>query len=222
MGLINTLFYLEANGDFVVNKPEAKKIKEYAILFKRDKELDGSNSRLACNEMYMIYLIHDVRSAYYNLDYNTKFEKAKEDVKIHERWKPDVAWLAACEKYKEDFQLTAAGKAFITAERAYYSMTTDVAEMQEEIIEHKVLLSKVLKKVKSLGTRSDDITTVTLINESTALMREITNVQKEMYNIIKTFEQLGKTVKELATKFVEEGGNLKIPVGGGTLGNREE
>ncbi len=226
MSGFNTLFLLNTHGELEVNKPEARKIKEYATLFIRDRssvgDADGRKKLVSCAEIYYIYLIYDVRSPYYNLPLIEKKKKAKVDAKLAKNWVEDEAIELAIERYKEDFKLTASGKAYAVAERAYHAQASDTELLQEELLNLRGLLESILKKINNKAVAPNDIEVTTRINEISAIMNQMTSTQKAIFENIKTFTTLGKAVKDLAAAFIEEGGNLKTPVGGGTLGNREE
>lgn len=223
MSAINALFMLNSSGNFEVNKVEAKTTPEYEVLFKRDThspgDSDGRKKLIACAEIYYIFLLEDIRSAYYNLPLEERKIKAKEIAKLPEKWKEDAAIKDARNRYKKDFELTASGKAYVTAEKAYYTIATDVQDMQEELVELKALLNTKLKKLKDKGLGETDL--VSVAKETNAIIKEILINQKEVMKNITDFAKLGKQVKELAATFIEEGGSVNIPVGGGTLGNRE-
>lgn len=226
MSALNVLFTVDSEGNFLVNRPEAKKIKEFALLFDRDKgsegDSDGKKKRIANAEIFMIYLICDVRSSIYNLPYDERLIEAKKISCINERWKVDKQWLEAIEKYKEFFELSSSGKGYAVAERAYYSFTRDTFEMQEELNACKGLLNDVIKRLKKINNKGEEDTILlNNLNDALSCMNEINKIQKDMIGNIKNFSSLDDMVKTLASKFVEEGGQLKIKVGGGQIGNRE-
>ena len=229
MAEVQTLFVINPSGELEVNKPEARKIFEYDVLFKRDKgaagigDPTGSKKVIACAEIYYIYLVYDVRSPYYNLSIEERKVKAREDAKLPDKWKEDKELELAVERYKQDFKLTAAGKAYSVAERAYHTMATDTEDLQDNIITLKGLLKKVMVKLEAKGpAQLGEIELTNTANQANAIIAEIAKTQKAIIDNIKQFAPLGNTVKELAAKFAEEGGSMKVPVGGGRLGNREE
>ena len=226
MSSFNTLFVLNTSGELEVNKPEARKIKEYADLFARDRsspgDADGRKKFVSCAEIYYIYLVYDIRSIYYNYPLEIKKDKAKQDAKLSKQWKEDEVVERAIARYKDDFKLTSSGSAYAVAERAYYTQTRDTELLQDEILNLKELLDGILKRIKLKPVTPNDLEATTRINEVVAIIKEIASTQKLIFDNIKTFSPLSKSVKELAAAFMEEGGNLKTPVGGGTLGNREE
>lgn len=229
MADVQTLFVLNPSGELEVNKPEARRILEYEVLFKRDKgaagigDPTGSKKVIACAEIYYIYLVYDVRSPYYNLPIEERKLKAREDAKLPDKWKEDKELEKAVERYKQDFKLTAAGKAYSVAERAYHTMATDTEDLQDNIIALKGALKKVMVKLEAKGpAQLGEIELTNTANQANAIILEIAKTQKAVIDNIKQFAPLGNTVKELAAKFAEEGGSMNIPVGGGRLGNREE
>jgi hypothetical protein len=229
MSSSQTLFTLNNSGELEVNKPEARSILEYEVLFKRDKggaitgDNNGSKKFLACAEIYYIYLVHDVRSPYYNLSLIEKKKKAREDAKLPDRWKEDKELDAAVARYKEDFKLSSAGKAFVVAERAYHTMGTDTEDLQDGVIVLKETLKNIMRKVSAKGpAQLGEIELINATSEANAVILEISKTQKAIIDNIKQFASLGDTVKVLAAKFAEEGGSMRTPVGGGQLGNREE
>ena len=223
MSSYNALFALNKTGELEVNKPEAKSIEEFKVLFDRDKgskgDLSGAKKALACAELHYIYLTTDVRSIYYNLPLLERKPLAIKDAKLPSNWREDKELINATEKYKEMFSLTAAGNAYITAEKAYFTITRDTAELQEELIELKSLLQSVSKRTKA--KRVGDTEVMTAASEAIAIISAMAKIQKDIIANIKTFSDLGNSVKILAAKFIEEGGNMKVPVGGGEIGNRE-
>lgn len=223
--MINTLFILSVDGELEVSKPEAKSIPAYKALFDRDKgsigDSDGRKKRIACAEIKYIYLVYDVRSIYYNLPLNEKKSKARANVGLPDNWKEDEVLEIAKEQYLADFQLTGAGKAYFVAERGYHSLASDCALIQDTIVELKALLIsrvKTLESNKKLGA----VELQTVVEETNNVMSEIVKLQDNLMKNIEKFDKIGQTVKQLAAKFAEEGGNLRTPVGGGELGNREE
>lgn len=223
---LSVLFMMNEHNDLVVNKAEAKKIKEYATLFARDKGSTGDSvgklKLVACAEIYYIYLVYDVRSIYYNLPLDERKMNAKRDSKLPSNWKEDEELNAAVIRYKEDFKLSATGKAYVSAERAYYSICSDTEDLQDNIIELKALMKVRLNKLTADKNKPTDLEAVTITKEVGNIMAEIIKNQEAIIKNVKTYSALGNTVKELATKFVTEGGNLRMVVGGGVLGNREE
>lgn len=224
---VNVLFMLNSDRELEVNKLEAKKIKEYAVLFNRDKgsigDSEGRKKLIATAEIFYIYLVYDVRSIYYNLPIDYRKKKAIEDAGLPPTWKEDKEVLAAIERYKEDFKLTSAGLAYAVAEKAYHSTARDTQELQEELMELKELAKHFIAKTKGQTIHEGNKIELTdTVSQITAILSEITKVQKQVLDNIKTFSSLGNTVKELAAKFTEEGGSLRTPVGGGEIYNREE
>ena len=224
----NTLFAINSFGDFEINKVEAKKIEEYNALLVRDKggiykgDYDGRHKMKASMEIYYIYLVYDPRSLYYNLPVNERKLKARKDCKLPDNWKEDDLVLAAIVRYQYDFKLTAAGQAYIVAEKAYYTIAKDTEEIQDELTNLKQLLKTVSNKLQVGGpTKLGEGELTTLAHQVNAILGKISKTQKDIMTNISGFPKLQQTVKELATKFADEGGSMKIPVGGGTVGNRE-
>lgn len=229
MSITQALFALNSSGQLEVNKPEVRSILEYEVLFKRDKggaftgDSTGSKKFLACAEIYYIYLVYDVRSPYYNLSLTDKKKKAREDAKLPDKWREDKELEAAIVRYKEDFKLSSAGKAYTVAERAYHTMGTDTEDLQDGIIVLKETLKNIMRKISAKGpTQLGEVELINMSTQANAIILEITKTQKAIIDNIKQFAPLGDTVKVLAAKFAEEGGSMKTPVGGGQLGNREE
>ncbi len=224
----NVLFIINTSGDFEINKVEAKRIEEYNALIIRDKggvfkgDYDGRRKLVASSEIYYIYLVYDPRSIYYNLPINERRLKARKDAELPEKWKEDELVLAAIVRYQYDFKLSAAGQAYVVAEKAYHTIAKDTEELQDDLINIKQILRSLSRKLETKGPTSlgegELITTTQQIN---AIIGEISKTQKDILTNISGFAKLQATVKELATKFADEGGSMKIPVGGGTVGNRE-
>lgn len=230
MSAFNTLFVLNSYGELEINKLEVRKIPEYDILFKRDRGSDGdyngSKKLIACAEIYYIYLVYDVRSIYYNLPLEQRKLKAIKDCKFKDTWKETKELDNAILRYKEDFKLSAAGMAYVVAEKSYRTFTKDTQDLLEELVDNKNMLNNLLKVHKNRDTGTglklkDDFALTTRVQEIAAVINEIVKAQGQIMANIKSFASLGDAVKLLATKFIEEGGNLKVPVGGGDLGNRE-
>lgn len=224
MSSFSSLFVLNSDGDLEINRLEVKRIPEFKILFDRDlgsnKDAGGKRKYIASAEIYYIYLITDIRSLYYNLPLAERKLKAIKDANLPNNWKHDKEVDNAIEVYKSIFKLTAAGSAYVVAEKLYFSVTKDTEDLQEDISYMKEQLRGVTKKLKA-RVKPGEIELVSLLGDAQALIKGITAIQKDMLNNVKTFADLGNTVKTLATKFMEEGGNLKTPVGGGQLNNRE-
>ena len=211
MADVQTLFFLNDDGELEVNKPEARKIAEYAALLARDKgspgDSEGRKKLIACAEIYYIYLVYDVRSIYYNLSLPEKQELARKDAGLPDTWKGEDELLkAAINRYLLDFKLTAAGKAYLVAERGYHTLASDAELLQETIVNHKYLLTKILAKVdKQSQGQPQEIELLGSLKEAKLLMEEIVNIQKNLLTNIEKFPKLGETVKTLASKFSEEG-----------------
>lgn len=222
------LFEVDRDKNFVVNKTEALKIKEYEVLYKRDKGSNGDSSGRAKKifnaEIYYIYLVHDVRSAYYRLPVPERKQMALRDSGLGEaKWKEDKEFLEAVARYKEDFKLTASGAAYVAAEQALYSIAQDTMDNQEEVAKYKELIKGIKERLNKQGPQGlGDMEKVSAINEVVAVMGKITSLQKEQMTNIKGFKDLQKQVKELAGIFIEEGGSVRVPAGGYELGRREE
>lgn len=223
MSSFNNLFILNSDKELELNKMEALKIDSLATLIKRDNgskgDVGGRKKHIAGAEIYYIYLIHDIRSIYFNLPIKEREVRALKDSKLPENWKPDKAFEKAVKDYKEYFKLSAAGNAYIVAEKAYYTITEDTRELQDDLIEVKAILKRTIATLNQ--GKKDPAEIASLAADLQALYNNTTTTQKNIMTNIKSFSELGKNVKELATKFIEEGGNLKTPIGGGTLGNRE-
>lgn len=223
----SALFTINNFGDFEVNRVEAKRIEEYNALVVRDKgggkgDYDGRRKLAFCNEIYYIYLVYDPRSLYYNLPLNERKLKARKDAELKENWKEDELVKNAILRYQQDFKLTAAGQAYIVAEKAYHTIAKDTEDLQDELINMKQLLKSVGRKLSVGGpTQLGEGELTTIVQQVNAIIAEIAKTQKDILTNISGFVKLQGTVKELATKFADEGGSMKIPVGGGTVGNRE-
>lgn len=221
-----TLFALE-DGDLIVNREEARKIKEYRDLFTRDKgsegDSDGRKKYIACAEIYYIYLLHDPRSIYYNLSREEVEVKARKDAKLPDNWVEDEVLQKAIDRYKEDFKLTSQGRSYIVAEKAYHTTIRQVEFMQETLASVMNDLEKKALAYRKITSKKDrEMETNTQLSEVLSFISEATSIQSKLMKNIGEFDKLGKTVSELSEKFALEGGNLKIPVGGGELYNREE
>lgn len=212
-------FILNKDKELEINKPEVKKVPEYKALFDRDKG-NKATQMLACDELFYIYLVHDVRSKYYNLDLEEKKIKAKKDAKLPDKWKEDEKLENAVIRYKEDFKLSSSGNAYAVAERAAYTMSEDTSIMQDNLIRLKREAQGKLNKLQS--DTIGELEKATIINEYLAIVSNITKIQKDILTNIKEFKGLNKLVKDLAIEFAEDGGSLRVVVGGGTVGNREE
>lgn len=227
MTTINNLFQLNHDLELEINKAEARKILEFKVLMVRDRgsegDSDGRKKYIACAEIYYIYLVYDVRSIYYFLPMHEKQDKAKKDAKLPIDWKEDQDILNAITVYKESFKLTAAGRSYVAAEKSYMSIAIDTEDMIESIEKYKELLKPIDAKIDAMakGT-SPKMELTNKINEATALMGAITDLQKKVVGNIDTFSKLQKTVEGLARKFMEEGGSMKLVVGGRTNFNRED
>lgn len=223
MTSLNNIFFVNSDKELEINKIEAFRIESFAKLIKRDKgskgDVTGSKLYIATGELYYIYLQYDIRSIYYNLSEEEKEIKARKDSKLPDNWKTDKVFEQAIKDYKECFKLTAAGNAYIVAEKSYFSITEDTRELQEEVIELKALLKKTQAGLKV--AKNDPLQIASISADITAIMTKIVKLQKDIMANVKLFKDLGDTVKILATKFIEEGGNLKSIVGDGELGRRE-
>jgi len=227
MTTINNLFQLNSDLELEVNKPEARKIVEFNVLMVRDKgsvgDSEGRKKYVACAEIYYIYLVYDVRSIYYFLPMHEKREKAKKDAKLPETWKEDQDIINAIAVYKESFKLTGAGRAYVAAEKVYMTITRDTEDMTDSIEKYKEMLRVIDLKIDAMNaSTSPKMELVSKINEATALMGAITDLQDKVSKNIDKFPKIQKVVEELARKFMEEGGSMKLVVGGRTTFNRED
>ena len=222
--MTKTYFILNQDGELEINVPEVRKTPIYEELFKRDKyspgDAQGTKKLIATAEIYYIFLISDIRSSIYSLPIKERKLKAKELAKLPDKWKEDDLLLQAIEQYKKDFKLTASGKAYATAEANYYSLAEDTEYLSEELVALKELLRDKLKKVKTSSIGNTEVGL--LAKEIVAIIENCSKQQKVIMGNIKEFANLDKTVKELANKFIQEGGSFKIPIGNRELGNREK
>lgn len=218
------LFILNGDKQLEINKFEAKDIPEFKALFDRATPLvsdpTGTKGHLACAEIHYLYLVYDIRSIYFNLDLEARKERARVDAKLPEQWKEDKMLAQAVEAYKREFKLTSAGNAYASAERAYYTLAEDTNGYMDDIVEFKALLKK--KSAVTKRQRIGDQELLTAANEYAAILEAIGKAQKTIMANINDFGKLGDNVKALAEKFIASGGSLRTPVGGGTLGRREE
>lgn len=226
----NELFVLH-DGQLVVNRIEAKKIQEYEALFRRKQivpqDPTGTKGYVASAELYFIYLMYDVRSLYANLPQNARYENAVRDAGLPDKWKLDSVVNEAILRYQSDFKLSAAGSAYVVAERSYFNMTQDAMNMLEDIIELKLEAEAKIKKFRGSRTSksmlsNNDKESSEFLREYMMILSDMSKVQKELAALIKTFPEQDETVRKLANKFAKEGGKMKTVVGGGELGNREE
>jgi hypothetical protein len=224
---MNQIFLLNDDLELEINKPEARKIPEFKVLIERDKgsvgDSDGRKKYVACAEIYYIYLVYDVRSIYYFIPMVEKKEHAKKDAKLIDGWKEDQDIINAINAYRESFKLTAAGRAFISSEKAYMSFTIDTEDMLNAIDKYKELLKVVDLKIDAMTkTESPKMELTSKINEAQAIMEQISSLQSKVITNIEKFPKLQKTVKELAETFAKEGGSMKLVVGGRSTFNRED
>lgn len=227
MTSMNQIFLLNNDLELEINKPEARKIPEFKVLIERDRgsagDSDGRKKYIACAEIYYIYLVYDVRSIYYFIPMVEKKERAKKDAKLIDGWKEDQDIINAINAYKESFKLTAAGRAFVSAEKAYMSFTIDTEDMLNAIEKYKELLKVVDMKIDAMTkTESPKMDLTSKINEAQALMEQITTLQHKVVTNIEKFPKLQKIVKDLAETFAKEGGSMKLVVGGRETFNRED
>lgn len=210
-------FIINKDKELEINKLEVKKVPEYKALFDRDKGKE--NMLLACAELFYIYYIYDIRSKYYNLPLEEKKKKAKEDSGLPTKWKEDEKVEDASIRYQEDFKLSSIGNAYAVAERTSYSIAEDTNVILDNVLSLKQEAQKKLNKIKS--DNIGDLEKTTITNEYLAIISNIIKLQKDILANIKEFKGLNKIVKDLAIEFAEDGGSLKLVVGGGDLGNRE-
>lgn len=227
MTTINNLFQLNSDLELEINKAEARKILEFNVLMVRDKgsagDSEGRKKYVACAEIYYIYLVYDVRSIYYFLPMHEKKEKAKKDAKLPENWKEDADIVNAINMYKESFKLTGAGRAYVAAEKVYMTIASDTEYMTDTIEKYKEMLRVIDLKIDAMNnSTSPKMELTSKINEATALMGAIIDLQDKVSKNIDKFPKIQKTVEDLARKFMEEGGSMKLVVGGRATFNRED
>lgn len=220
---LNNLFIINHDKELEINKIEAVKIDSFAKLLKRDTgskgDPRGNKSYIACAELFYIYLMHDIRSEFSNLDSIIKEEKSRKLSKLPDNWKSDKVFEQAVKDYQDHFRLTASGNAYVVAEKSYFTITEDTRELQEELVNLKSLLKSTVAKINV--NKNNPMEIATLAGDLKAIMNDTVSIQKKIMDNIKMFSGLGDQVKILATKFIEEGGNLKTPVGGGEVNRRE-
>jgi hypothetical protein len=226
MSKIRALFILSPAGELEINKPEVRKVPEFRVLFDRDTgsrgDSDGRKKYIATAELYYIYLVHDIRSLYSNLDLEARKERARVDANLPANWKEDTTLNKAVEVYKDLFKLSADGSAYIIAERLYYTTTKDVEYMIDSTIELKTLLLGIMNKLKGgPSTKLGDVEKLTLAGEAQAIIKQMTVNQKSMLDNAKQFDSLSKLINQLALNFLASEGSLKTPVGGGEINERE-
>jgi hypothetical protein len=222
MSKFNTLFLVK-NGILEINKPEAREIPEYKALIVRDKgtegDSEGRKKQGAMRELLYIYLILDPRSMYYNLSKEERKELAKAHCKFPDNWKPDELMQDAAKRYKKDMVLTGTGKAYVAAEQALFSVSSDAEFFQEQIDQYKHMLAKRNKLV--LGGNLGETEKTATMAEISALMQDMINLQDKLLKNIDKIPKLQETVTTLLNKYMEEEGGKKAVYGGGSLGNRE-
>lgn len=218
------IFILNGDKELEINKYEAKKIPEFKVLFNRATPLisdpTGSKGHLACAELYYIYIVYDIRSLYFNLDIEERKIKARSEAGLPPQWKEDKDLANAVKAYQEVFKLNSSGKGYTSAERSYYMLADDTDLILDEMTELKAMLRK--RSAVTRRQRIGDQELMTAANEYATIVSALAKAQKEVMDNVARFGKLGDSVKELAQKFIESGGNLRTPVGGGELGRREE
>lgn len=223
-----SIFELDAEGQLVINKPEIRKIKEYADILKRDKgspaDWDGKKKLKSFAELLYIYLILDPRSMFYVLPLSERRIKAKELVGLPDLREDDVI-KAAIIRYEADMRLNSSANSYLAAERFLYSTSEDIHKNIELIQELKKqsdeLSSKLLPENGDKSTLGD-MEKITFSKELAGVISQIVDIETKIEKIISKLPNMTTITRELAIKYAEEGGSFKAVVGGGTLGNREE
>lgn len=225
---IKPIFDVDENNDFIINKPEAKRIPEYAALMKRCKPEVGDQEvkkkLRAMRELYYIYLILDPRSIYYVLPLPTRKVKALEDIKTPEDLpiKEDDLVKAAMERYESDIMLHPTANAYLSSERNLHSISEDLHSSSKSIQDLKAILkNKHTQLIEEDNGHLNSIDMLTLGKEIVAITEAITKLQSDILKITKDLPNIVKTVKELAAAYAEESGKNIEVVGGGLLGSRE-
>jgi hypothetical protein len=226
----SAILILNVNGDLEINKPEARNVKAFNTLIRRDRgsigDSEGKIKKRANAELLYIYLVYDPRSMFYNLPLKFREQKAIEYTGLPSDWKPDEAIDIAISTYLNEYaKLSPIANAYYAAERALFNTAEDVHDIQENIGYYKLLakkVNKVLMEESSQGVKIGNTELITNLKEATAILSALTKLQSDSIKIINDLPKVEQTVKELLGKYAEEGGNVKSIVGGGELGNREE
>lgn len=225
---ITPIFGIDIDNELVINRPEARRIKEYAALFKRCVaevgDVENKKKRRAMRELMYIYLTRDPRSIYYVLPLSQRKIKAIEDINAPATFpiKEDDVLIAAIQRYEDDLLLHPTANAYLASERNLHSISEDINMIGKILQDLKAtLLERSNKLEEDSNNHLTQTEVLTISKEIASIINEMIKLQMDSTKIIKDLPNVTKTVKELAAAYAEESGKNIEVVGGGQLNSRE-
>lgn len=216
------LFIVEEDNTIKINKVEVRLIPEYRELLVRDKGSPGdvgNRKKLkALKEFLFIYMYLHPASLYRDLPDKDRFEKAKNLADLPSDWKMDKEVQAACERFKEDLQMSALHYSYVNANRGVYGIGQDLAFLNNRRDTLRKNIEFNTDKLNNTEKDEDRLILYKQIEYDTNMLLDTGN---KIMNLTNGLPNAFKTVEDLKKKLAEEGGNTNEIYGGGTLGNRE-
>jgi hypothetical protein len=217
------LFSIDENGLLIINRIEARQIKEFKEILSNDKgsegDYDGRRKYHAFKEFMYVYHMASPKSIYRDLPDKKRKTRALLETGLGKDWKETQLIKDAIQSYKEVFKLTGSEHAYYNASKGLYSIGEDLALFNEA----NARTRDKIRKLK-LEIEDDNITPDQLESKEYMLDKLTENLSKNTQEIIKLSGILPgayKALEDLYEKMRKEQEGQKKIYGGGDLGNRE-
>lgn len=219
------IFILNDDGGIELNKVECRAIPEFRKLVERDRggkikgDNDGRKKYVAFAEFFYIYLVHNPKSIYRNLDIDRRREKAQEEAGLPDDWVIDKHITKAEEKYLESLDYSALYHSYLSANRSLFALGDDM----ELLHNHREKLRLKIDDIQSkIANEEDDEKLADLLKKENTYINELINLGDKIHKLIGKLPESLNIVEGINKKIVEEQTNQAQVTGGGSLNNREK
>lgn len=218
------LFSIDENGLLIINRIEARQIKEFKEILSNDKgsegDYDGRRKYQAFKEFLYIYHMASPKSIYRDLPDKARKTRAILEAGLGKDWKESQLIKDAVQEYKNVFALSGSEHAYYNASKGLYSIGEDIALFNEANARTREKIKK-LKLEIEIGNDTPD-----QLEQKEYLLDKLTeNLSKNTQEVIKLSSVLPsayKALEDLYEKMRKESEGKKKIFGGGEIGNRED
>lgn len=218
------LFSIDENGLLIINRVEARQIKEFKEILSNDKgsegDYDGRKKYYAFKEFMYIYHMASPKSIYRDLPDKARKVRAILEAGLGKEWKETQLIKDAVQEYKNVFALSGSEHAYFNASKGLYSIGEDIALFNEANARTRDKIKKLKLDVENGNDTPDQL------EQKEYMLDKLTeNLSKNTQEVIKLSSILPsayKALEDLYEKMRKESEGKKKIFGGGEVGNREE
>ncbi len=218
------LFSIDENGLLIINRVEARQIKEFKEILSNDKgsegDYDGRRKYQAFKEFMYIYHMASPKSIYRDLPDKAKKSRAILEAGLGKEWKETQLIKDAVQEYKKVFELSGSEHAYFNASKGLYSIGEDIALFNEANARTRDKIRKLKLEIESGNDTPDQL------EQKEYMLDKLTeNLSKNTQEVVKLSSILPsayKALEDLYEKMRKESEGKKKIFGGGEIGSREE